>query len=986
MTLRSLLGPDDSGRPRVSLCMIVRNEERHLGTCLRSVAGLVDEIVVVDTGSSDRTREIAAACGARVHDFAWVDSFAAARNESLRHARGQWILWLDADEYLDADNRPRLRDVLARLGEDNVCYLMRQRSPLEPAPHAATAVDQVRLFRNRPDIRWCYRVHEQILPAVRGAGGQVVRTGVVIQHIGFAELAVQGPKLERNRRLLELELADNPDDPFVLYNLGGVALSQGRRDEALGFLRRSLERTGPGDSTACKLHTLIARAHHEAGRPDEALAALRSGRAAFPDDPELLYWEALLLSERGDLRGAESCLLRVLAAAPRHHFMSFDAGLCGYRTRHFLADLYRRQGRDAEAEAQWRTALAECPDFIPGRHALAELLLGQRRWPELRDVLPRLAAEPAGATAAALLWARALIARREFSEARRLLEALTTRDPRALRPRVLLSHALLQEGRDPAAAEAALRAVLALDPNDAEARHNLALLLRQRAAGPGSPPAEAAPDPTALVATARERGRPRVSLCLIVRDEEANLPACLGSAADLVDEVVVVDTGSTDRTREVAARFAAKVFDFPWCDDFAAARNESLRHATSAWVFWMDADDRLDETNRARVRDLFSGLGDENAAYVMQCLCLPDPVTQTATAVDHVRLFRNRPDLRWSYRVHEQILPAVRAAGGEVRWTDVVVHHTGYQDPAVRARKLERDLRLLERARAEDPDEPFTLFNLGQVHQEQGRLAEALACFRRSLAGSRPGDSIVRKLYALSAQCHHHLGQVQDALRLCREGRELFSDDVELPFQEGVVRRGLGDRAGAEACWLAALDIPPASYFGSVAAGLRGFLTRHNLAALYREAGREVEAEAQWRAARAERPDYEPSWRGLADLLLGQRRWAELEGLAGELEGAGPSGGLWAAAVRTRAHLARREFPQALGLLEDVCGRFPESLEARQLRSYTLLQEGQDWKAAEAALRAVLDLDPGNAEARHNLALLLRQQGRPEDVTAPERV
>jgi GT2 family glycosyltransferase len=198
--------------------------------------------------------------------------------------------------------------------------------------------------------------------------------------------------------------------------------------------------------------------------------------------------------------------------------------------------------------------------------------------------------------------------------------------------------------------------------------------------------------------------RPRVSLCLIVRNEEDNLPDCWRGAADLVDEIVVVDTGSTDCTRDIAARFGARVFDFPWCDSFAAARNESLRHAAGDWVFWLDADDRLDEDNRAKLRDLFAGLDGENVAYAMKCLCLPDRVSGAATVVDHVRLFRNRPDVRWEYRVHEQILPAVRGSGGEVRWSDVVVQHAGYQDPALRRRKLDRDLRLLHLEDAEHPD------------------------------------------------------------------------------------------------------------------------------------------------------------------------------------------------------------------------------------------------------------------------------------------
>src|SRR5712691_4689916 len=102
-----------------------------------------------------------------------------------------------------------------------------------------------------------------------------------------------------------------------------------------------------------------------------------------------------------------------------------------------------------------------------------------------------------------------------------------------------------------------------------------------------------------------------VSLCLMVRNEEANLAACLQSAADLVDETIIVDTGSTDGTRELAAKLGARVFEFPWCDDFAAARNECIRRATGDFIFWMDADERIDEVNREKLRALFKSLDKE---------------------------------------------------------------------------------------------------------------------------------------------------------------------------------------------------------------------------------------------------------------------------------------------------------------------------------------------------------------------------------------
>lgn len=92
---------------------------------------------------------------------------------------------------------------------------------------------------------------------------------------------------------------------------------------------------------------------------------------------------------------------------------------------------------------------------------------------------------------------------------------------------------------------------------------------------------------------------------MIVRNEEQTLGPCLASVRDLADEIVIVDTGSTDRTRELARAAGARVFDFPWVDDFAAARNESLRHATGSWILWLDADDRLDERNHRQCRELF---------------------------------------------------------------------------------------------------------------------------------------------------------------------------------------------------------------------------------------------------------------------------------------------------------------------------------------------------------------------------------------------
>jgi GT2 family glycosyltransferase/Tfp pilus assembly protein PilF len=467
------------GRIRVSLCMIVRNEEHHLPDCLRSVEDLFDEIVVADTGSTDRTREIAREFGARVFDFPWPDSFGAARNESLRHASGKWILWLDADDRLDPENRQKLKELLAGLGDELDAHALKVRSVLDANRSAFRLLDQVRLFRNLPEVRWDYRIHEQILPAVNRAGGNVRWADVVIDHVGYQDAGARRGKLERNLRLLELDHAERPEDAFTLFNLGWTLLDLGRGEEALAHLENALQRTSPSSSTLRKLYHLLAVTYRGLKRPDEALTRCRDGLRLFADDAELLCEEGLLARDQGDLAGAERSWLRLLDARRGQYFASEDVGLRGHRTRQLVAEVYRAQERLLEAEVQWRVALAENGAFEPAWQGLGELYVRQGRWSDLDDLLEKL--EDQGVAPARLGWlrARGQIERKELAAARRTLQRVVAQDPLALGPRVLLSQVLLQEGRDWAAAERALRDVLALDPQHGETRHNLAVLLRR---------------------------------------------------------------------------------------------------------------------------------------------------------------------------------------------------------------------------------------------------------------------------------------------------------------------------------------------------------------------------------------------------------------------------------------------------------------------------------------------------------------------------
>jgi tetratricopeptide (TPR) repeat protein len=465
-------------------------------------------------------------------------------------------------------------------------------------------------------------------------------------------------------------------------------------------------------------------------------------------------------------------------------------------------------------------------------------------------------------------------------------------------------------------------------------------------------------------------------LCLIARNEEAALPVCLESAADLVDEIILVDTGSADRTKEVAARFGARIHEFAWIDDFAAARNESIRHATGDWIFWLDCDDRIDDAERPKLRSLFADLGDENCGYVMKSVSATGSPTGVHVVLEHVRLFPNHPDIRWQYRVHEQITPALARRGCEVKQTDVVIEHRGYQERSLHAGKLERNLRLLRLDYADNPDDPNVLFHLGWTYQAMNRPAEALPLLSRCLQISAPLGQATSTLYTVMALCYRQLGQEEPALVICRQGRTQFPDDPDLLSHEGALCWRFGDIQGAEECLARLLTVLPQMKSSiTVDAGPHGNTIRRNLAVIYHSQRRYDLAEAQWRTILATQPESVDAWMGLADALLAEGRADELQNAIQNLN-ADAARFLEAALMSARLHLATGDFATARRLLEDAIGRCPDAFYARVFLCEVLCQEGADWLAAENALRDLLARDPEYAPARAKLQALLQQQGR----------
>ena len=217
---------------KLSVCMIVKNEERFLEDCLRSVKNVADQIVVIDTGSTDRTKEIAQKYDAEVHSFVWQDNFAAARNASLKYAKGDWILWLDADERLLPESAPKLKALL-KPERKAVAYLATIKSMMADGKTFKLSTGH-RLFNNRKNIYFEGRIHEQIIFSVARAGGEERPSEITLFHLGYGlGKEEQKKKDERNRHLLLKMVKEEPSNAYAHFTLGQNYNMAGENENAL---------------------------------------------------------------------------------------------------------------------------------------------------------------------------------------------------------------------------------------------------------------------------------------------------------------------------------------------------------------------------------------------------------------------------------------------------------------------------------------------------------------------------------------------------------------------------------------------------------------------------------------------------------------------------------------------------------------------------------------------------------------------------------
>jgi len=690
-------------KPSLSVCMIVRNEDENLENCLESVKEVADEIIIVDTGSTDGTIDIARRYTDKVFSHPWEENFSKARNQSLAYATGDWIMIIDADEELVKEDLPNLINALEDKGIDTIMVQVISKYKQEKGEGI---LNSVRIFRNNGVIHYEGRVHN------RAVGMMNTRIYPIrIIHYGYDLTRVRAEeKFDRTVSLLKMDLADDPENPVTYHYLSRAYLG---REMYWQALEASL--------TAIRL----AEVKH-----DESLLYLWSH-----------YTAALSCYQLKDLRRAEEISRKALEKNPRHIDSHFMLILISFDNKRWT-ELIEHGSEYIRLINLLRTSPVLFENLVTcslndewNMHVLIGIGHFELGHPDEASIAFEKAASSAPEPFIAL---RAIgiyfYNKKEMNRARRYLERARH-----------------------------------LDSQD----KTVITLLGQIPAG-----------------TAKGRKEPTISLCMIVKNEEAFLEQCLKSIKDYVDEIIIVDTGSTDRTVEIAGKFTDKIYFHAWENSFSKARNQSIAYAGSDWIFIMDADEEMLPGSGDLLRQAAREAGKVDAILV-NTVSTYSKGNKTARH-NSERLFRNNGIIHYEGIVHNLVVGHV-----SVKSSKIELMHYGYDLEEKKAsEKFIRTTELLKKQIAEKPDNPMPHHYLGTSYLSRGLNREAAeestlavdlaerqhndhplylwARHNAAIAFFHLGDLVKAKEYSLSAleKCPEHLDSLYTMAMIAAEKGE----------------------------------------------------------------------------------------------------------------------------------------------------------------------------------------------------------------------
>jgi len=676
---------------RLSQCMIVKNEEKNIEKALSWAKNIAFEQIVVDTGSADRTIEIAERMGARIFNFQWVNDFSAAKNFAIEQATGNWIVFTDADEYFESGDAKNLMLFLKQFQSDkqsreNYPALGCELLNIDDNGKPTSSSTQLRVFRNLPSLRYTGRIHEKLTVDIDKT---IILDGVKIIHTGYTNSAMKEKnKTERNEELLRIELEKNPDDLNIKAYLADVLrlkTDEESRAEADKLFTDVLS-SGAGAVVHKELKhkAFIHFANEYAENAEKAIEGVDICNRALKEFPGNLDFE------------------------------------------YFLAVALNKTGKKKEASE----ILAGCESKLNNEEAINESIY--------------ISANPG------LL--------QNLKEAILMSENSTPTEDK---------ETIIAQSTFETAAKSAME-----DAAKSESHSGL-----------------------------------RLSLCMIVKNEEKNITKPLESVKDVAYEMIVVDTGSTDKTVVIAKELGADIYHFEWINDFSAAKNYSIEQAKGDWILILDADEYLTQKDAKLLSKRLEEIRSEPEKW-KNCLALScmianlDDNGRQMTKFSTVRLFRNIPSIRYVGRIHEQ--PTIEP-GRIVNAEDITIMHTGYSESAHKETgKGKRNLGLLRSELKNNPDDlnlKAYLANSLSMSSNENDQIEAESLIKEILESGESKNVhsvLIAKMYIyMISKYMKDPGNLPECEDMCNKALTTFPGEVDFEYfmAAALTKKGVYDKA-----------------------------------------------------------------------------------------------------------------------------------------------------------------------------------------------
>jgi glycosyltransferase involved in cell wall biosynthesis/Tfp pilus assembly protein PilF len=415
--------PRSSHPPRLTVCVIAKNEERFIGQCLESVRAIAEQVIVLDTGSTDWTVTFAERFGAEVYSFDWSDDFSAARNAALQHATGDWILMLDADEALSSSGREQLTR------EMETAQVMAWRLPIVDVGREEEGSNYVpRLFRNAPGLFYVGRVHEQVftsLEVLRAGWGLENRLGQTrLIHYGYTdEILRQRQKIARNLALLEQAIEEMPNEPNLLLNHGLELIRSGRWQAGLeqyGEAFHLLSAQPPAERVPELVETLLTQfsshlLQHKGYRAVADLLGSPLARAAGLT-ASLHFSQGLALMELKQYGDAAQQMRQCLTKRDQPSLTPLNPEIKRAGPRHCLAICQWKQKQIQEAKQTFSETLHDFPQSRPLRQDYGLFLADAGLPVEALTVFHQLVTEQPGDLLSWIRGGEIALSRPDFAE------------------------------------------------------------------------------------------------------------------------------------------------------------------------------------------------------------------------------------------------------------------------------------------------------------------------------------------------------------------------------------------------------------------------------------------------------------------------------------------------------------------------------------------------------------------------------------------